>query len=96
MLHHPDKVSSAEARPAAERYYVYLKLARDTLADPAKRFAYDRFGPEMLEWKHCITVADFIMHGLQRHAPSYLGGGVVMIMLGMLGYFGQGRYVSLA
>ncbi|EKG13887.1 Heat shock protein DnaJ [Macrophomina phaseolina MS6] len=92
VLHHPDKVSSAEARPAAERYYVYLKLARDTLADPAKRFAYDRFGPEMLEWKHCITVADFIMHGLQRHAPSYLGGGVVMIMLGMLGYFGQGRY----
>ncbi|KAK7721776.1 hypothetical protein SLS57_005125 [Botryosphaeria dothidea] len=92
VLHHPDKVIAAEARPAAERYYVYLKLARDTLADPAKRFAYDRFGPDMLEWKHCVTVHDYIMHGVQKNAPSYLGGGVVMIMLGMLGYFEHGRY----
>ncbi|OJD34475.1 heat shock protein [Diplodia corticola] len=92
VLHHPDKVTSAEARPAAERYYVFLKQARDILVDPAKRFAYDRFGPGIVEWKHCITVHDFVMHGVQSSAPSYLGGASVMIMLGMLGYFQHGSY----
>ncbi|EOD48047.1 Heat shock protein [Neofusicoccum parvum] len=92
VLHHPDKVVAAEARPAAERYFVYLKLAHDTLTDPVKRFAYDRFGPDILEWKHCLTIHDYVMHGVQSNAPSYLVGAVVMIMLSMLGYLEQGRY----
>ncbi|KAK8229209.1 hypothetical protein HDK90DRAFT_350309 [Phyllosticta capitalensis] len=92
VLHHPDKVTSAKARPAAEAYYVYLKLARDTLVDPAKRFAYDRFGPDMLEWKHCVTIKDFIFHGAQRAVGPYLAGGGIMVILGMLGYLQWGRY----
>ncbi|KAL0264466.1 hypothetical protein SLS55_000416 [Diplodia seriata] len=92
VLHHPDKVAAAEARPAAERYYVFLKLARDTLVDPAKRFAYDRFGPSVVDWKHCITIHDYIVHGVQSNALSYIGGASVMVMLSILGYFEHGRY----
>ncbi|KAK7510394.1 membrane associated DnaJ chaperone-like protein [Phyllosticta citriasiana] len=92
VLHHPDKVTSEKARPAAEAYYVYLKLARDTLVDPAKRFAYDRFGPEILEWKQCVTIRDFIFHGAQRAVAPYVAGGAIMVVLGMLGYLQWGRY----
>ena len=45
---HPDKVSAAD-RPAAEARFVHLKIARDVLTDPVKRFAYDRFGPDILD-----------------------------------------------
>lgn len=94
VLHHPDKIAAAEARPQAERYYVYLTLARDTLVDPAKRFAYDRFGPDMLAWKHCLSVRDFVMHGMQSAAPSYAASAFALVVLGMLGYLEWGRYVS--
>lgn len=92
VLHHPDKVTSEKARPAAEAYYVYLKLARDTLVDPAKRFAYDRFGPDILEWKQCVTIRDFVFHGAQRAVAPYVAGGAIMVLLGMLGYLQWGRY----
>ncbi|KAF2139839.1 uncharacterized protein K452DRAFT_319954 [Aplosporella prunicola CBS 121167] len=92
VLHHPDKIAAADARPQAERYYVYLTLARDTLVDPAKRFAYDRFGPDMLAWKHCVSVRDFVMHGVQSAAPSYAASAFALVVLGMLGYLEWGRY----
>lgn len=95
VQYHPDKVSSSEARPAAEAYYVHLKLARDILSDPAKRFAYDRFGLDMIQWRHCTTVRDYVMTGVQTIAPYYVGGGLFMMILGFLGYLEWGRYVCL-
>ncbi len=94
MLHHPDKVSSAAARPSAEAYYIHLKQARDTLVNPAKRFAYDRFGPDVLEWQHCVTIRDYVLTGLQALAPYYAFSGLFMIVMAALGYLEYGRYVS--
>jgi len=93
-VHHPDKITSAAARPAAEQYYVHLTLARDTLLDPAKRFAYDRFGPDMLRWQHCKTVRDFLITGAQSTLPYYTGSSIVLLVMGFLGFFEWGRYVS--
>lgn len=89
---HPDKVSSAEARPAAEAYYVHLKLARDTLIDPAKRFAYDRFGPDILHWRHCTTIRDFVSAGVTNIALYYAATGSVLVVLGIFGYLQQAPY----
>ncbi|KAI9825680.1 MAG: hypothetical protein M1832_001024 [Thelocarpon impressellum] len=91
-LHHPDKVTSHEAREASEALFVRLKTAQDVLLDPTKRFAYDRFGPAMLEWKHCASVRDYLMIGVQTIMPYYVLGAIFMIILGFLGFLEWGRY----
>ncbi len=51
---HPDKVAASPNLPggadAVNAYFVHLKTAADTLIDPARRFAYDRFGPSSVAW----------------------------------------------
>lgn len=89
---HPDKVTQAELRPAAEALYINIKLARDTLVDPVKRFAYDRFGPSMLEWRQCTTIHDYVLAGATRAAPLYIGSMIFLMGSGFLGYLEAGRY----
>ncbi len=89
-IHHPDKVSSTS--PSSEGFFVHLKLAQDTLLDPAKRFAYDRFGPDITQWRHCSSIRDYLFHGLTSILPYYGIGAVFMYILGMLGYLEWGKY----
>lgn len=92
MRYHPDKVTQAEHRSAAEALYINIKLARDTLVDPVKRFAYDRFGPSMLEWRQCTTIHDYVLAGATRAAPLYIGSMIFLVGSGFLGYLEAGRY----
>lgn len=94
VTHHPDKISDPTARPAAEAFYVHLKLCRDTLVDPAKRFAYDRFGPEILQWRQAVTIADYARAGVQNTLLYYTGTGAVLLLLGIVGYLKQAPFVS--
>ncbi|KUJ18028.1 membrane associated DnaJ chaperone-like protein [Mollisia scopiformis] len=89
-IHHPDKVSSSS--PTSENYFVHLKLAQDTLLDPAKRFAYERFGPDIINWQRCSGVRDFVLHGLQAILPYYGAAAIFMYVLGLLGYLEWGKY----
>lgn len=94
-VHHPDKIVSdnpAELR-AAEAYFVSLKIAQDTLLDPVKRFAYERFGPDMLTWQHCSSIREYLVRGLQvSSGPLYGGSLFFLIMLGFTGYLQWGRF----
>lgn len=91
--YHPDKVSSTSSNPnAAEGYFVHLKTAQDTLLNPAKRFAYERFGPDVLGWQRCSSVRDYVMQGLQQTLPYYGAAAIFMYMLGLLGYLEWGKY----
>ena len=92
-MHHPDKATTAEAQSAAEAYFVTLKLARDTLTDFAKRFAYDRFGPDVVDWRHCTTVRDYVFAGIRQTVPFYVSVGLGMLALGFFGYLEWGKYV---
>ena len=94
-LHHPDKVTASEDRAATEAFFVHLKLAQDTLLNPTKRFAYDRLGPDMLEFQHCSSIRDYLFMGFRTSAPMYLGSAFFMIILGVTGYLQWGRFVSL-
>lgn len=89
-IHHPDKVSSSS--PISENYFVHLKLAQDTLLNPAKRFAYERFGPDMINWQRCSSMRDFVLHGLQAILPYYGAAAIFMYILGLLGYLEWGKY----
>lgn len=82
-----------------EALYIQLKLARDTLIDPARRFAYDRFGPDILAWQNAKLIRDFVNTGMQNLAVYYAGSAAVLILLGILGYLRQGmfwRYLVMA
>jgi hypothetical protein len=60
--------------------------------DGAKRFAYERFGPDMLEWKDCITKLDFVQKGVYAIVPYYilsLGG---LLIMGFMGYTEYGKH----
>ena len=92
---HPDKLSSSTSagdRAKADAFYVHLKLARDTLIDPARRFAYDRLGPGILATQSAKTIKDVVTAGLTETAMYYVGTGGVLVLLGMLGYLQQGRF----
>ncbi|KAI9695151.1 MAG: hypothetical protein M1820_008857 [Bogoriella megaspora] len=92
VLHHPDKATTPEAEAASEALFVKLKAARDTLSDPAKRFAYDRFGTEMLKWQDCTTIREYVFKGLYRIAPYYVSVGLFMLLMSFFGYLEWGKY----
>ena len=71
-----------------------LKSAQDVLADSTKRFAYDRFGPDILNWQHVSSIRDYIFVGAQAAVPLYGGSALVMVILSLVGYLQWGRYVS--
>jgi hypothetical protein len=90
---HPDKVGPGVDRDKANDYYVHLKQARDVILDPAKRFAYDRFGPDILrQCTHCVTVREYTMHALLVVLYTY--GALLIFMFGAnaLGYLKDGAY----
>lgn len=101
-LHHPDKAGSAGADEGAiNAYFVHLKTATDTLLDPARRFAYDRFGPVSVAWatnasnngqNRCSTIYDFVSMGVRVLAPYYTVAAAALYGLGLLGYLTWGRY----
>ncbi|SPC66642.1 uncharacterized protein UHOD_05283 [Ustilago sp. UG-2017b] len=64
--YHPDKVGES-----GEAFFIILRRAHDALSDPVKRFAYDRFGPEMANWKDCNSLRDYTKHGLMELVAFY-------------------------
>ncbi|KAH7026126.1 membrane associated DnaJ chaperone-like protein [Microdochium trichocladiopsis] len=90
-MHHPDKLGPDAGSDSGD-FFMQLKTASEVLTDPAKRFAYERFGPEMLKWQHCTTIRDYIMRGAQALIPYYLLAAIVMYGMGMMGYLEWGKY----
>lgn len=98
VQYHPDKVPASE-HAQVESLFLTLKHAKDTIADPAKRFAYDRFGPDMLQWQSCKTIKDFVIAGVRNITMYYVGTAAALLMTGLLGYLQSGkfwRYLVLA
>jgi hypothetical protein len=71
---------------------VHLKTAADALTDPARRFAYERFGPDVMGWQRCVTIRDYVVRGAQGLVPYYMMAALAMYGLGLLGYLEWGRY----
>ena len=72
---------------------MHLKTASDALVDPAKRFAYDRFGPDVVGWPQCTTIKDYVLRGVfYGLLPHYAVAAAAMYVFGLLGYLDWGRY----
>ncbi|KOS20300.1 Chaperone protein DnaJ [Escovopsis weberi] len=93
-LHHPDKAAStSSAADATSAYFIHLKLASDTLQDAAKRFAYERFGPDVVRWQRCASVRDYLSVGvLSVILPHYAAAAAAVYGLGLFGYMDFGRF----
>lgn len=89
--HHPDKLGPDGAGDA---YFVYLKVAQDTLLNPAKRFAYDRLGPDILQWGDRTTMQEYLSAALHRIVPQYVAGFLTVVFLNLTWWSEWGRYVS--
>ncbi|KAF2272086.1 uncharacterized protein EI97DRAFT_462283 [Westerdykella ornata] len=93
MRYHPDKIQGTADRESANEYYVFLKHARDLLMDPSKRFAYDRFGPDIIrQCRDCLTTGEYVKHALRSIASRY--GALAAFLLGAnaLGFLKEGAY----
>ncbi|KAF2206066.1 hypothetical protein GQ43DRAFT_467603 [Delitschia confertaspora ATCC 74209] len=90
---HPDKIGPGMHRDAANDYYVTLKQARDIILDPVKRFAYDRFGPDILQQcQHCLTVREYTTQGLLVTVWTYGPLVFALMAANTLGFFKDGAY----
>ncbi|KAL1990403.1 hypothetical protein VTN49DRAFT_6242 [Thermomyces lanuginosus] len=90
--YHPDKASLAKEDPTPDGYFVYLKLVQDTLLDPQRRFAYDRFGPDVTSWRGLSTVREYLYKGLLQQLPQYVVGFFAVVMLNMVYWSSWGRF----
>jgi hypothetical protein len=93
IKYHPDKIGPNVDREAANNYYVHLKQARDIILDPAKRFAYDRFGPDIFaQCQSCLTIKEYTDTALLTTATTY--GALLILLIGAnaLGFFTDGSY----
>ncbi|BEJ16656.1 hypothetical protein CspHIS471_0600570 [Cutaneotrichosporon sp. HIS471] len=91
---HPDKVGP-NPPPEVEARFVAIRAAYEALSDPVRRFAYDRFGPDIAGWQGTKTVRDYMMAGVQRAAGFYVVTVGLLLALGLLGRAREGAYWRL-
>jgi len=100
--YHPDKVRESDLPSmSAETAYVQFKLAHDTILDPAKRFAYDRFGPVIVQVDHpgLKNIRDYVYAGLRSKVPEYVISAFSLAVLNMIWLPKWGsywRYLAIA
>lgn len=93
MRFHPDKLGPNVDRDAANAYYIHLKHARDIIVDPVKRFAYDRFGLDILQQcPSCLTVKEYTDTALKTAAVQYGALTIFLVAANALGFFTDGLY----
>ncbi|RDX43389.1 DnaJ-domain-containing protein [Lentinus brumalis] len=91
--YHPDRVGQQ-----GETLFIQVRDAYEALKSPVKRFAYDRFGPDALEWS-CSTLREYIRHGLMQASGFYITSVVILVILSTSGRSGPvayWRYLILA
>lgn len=80
-------------RDAASDFYVHLKLMREVLSDPVKRFAYDRFGMEGLaRCAKCLTTKEHVESAVIGALGTYGAVGVFLVGANALGFLKDGAY----
>lgn len=66
-LYHPDKIGKA-----GEQYFVELRRGVECLEDEGKRWAYERFGPVVLEWGKMKGNREWLVRGAYQSVVFYV------------------------
>ncbi|CED84560.1 Molecular chaperone (DnaJ superfamily) [Phaffia rhodozyma] len=80
---HPDRVRDTlfGGREEIEQRFVEGRRAFDGLSDEGKRWAYDRFGEQVMNWKGLVTQREYLFRGLMGSFMFYIvSAGVLAFM----------------
>lgn len=79
--YHPDRVGKG-----GEEKFMEVRKLVEALKNPAVRFAYDRFGPDVLKWKgQCTTTGEYLWHGLMQSAGYHIAGLAFLLFWSVVG-----------
>jgi len=78
--HHPDRVG-----PEESDFFVAVRGGYEALMEPNKRWAYDRFGEEILNCKECVTQRDFLARGLIQSLGFHIVSGLALLFFSAVG-----------
>jgi len=84
---HPDRVG-----PRGAPLFIAVRDAYEALNNPSKRFAYDRFGPDAMTWKDCVTAREYLKHGLLASSGYYIGTIALLVIWSVFGVGDSGTY----
>jgi len=76
---HPDRVGKQ-----GEDLFMQVRVAYESLKNPTTRFAYERFGPDVLTWRDCKTMKEYLKKGLIQGSGFYITSGVVLLLMSSL------------
>ncbi|KAF8752514.1 DnaJ molecular chaperone homology domain [Rhizoctonia solani] len=76
---HPDRVG-----PAGEPLFIQVRDAYEALKHPIKRYGYDRFGFDALEWKVAENPHAMLWQGLESAMRYYLPTGIIMLVMAIM------------
>ncbi|KAJ7610884.1 DnaJ-domain-containing protein [Roridomyces roridus] len=78
--YHPDRVG-----PQGEALFITVRDAFEALKNPTVRFAYDRFGPDVLGWQQCSTPGEYLRTGLTHSAGYHIVAGAFLVLWTAIG-----------
>ena len=76
-VYHPDKVGKG-----GEGLFVALRRGVEVLESEGRRWAYERWGPDILEWGKLVTQREFLTRGVQQTVVFYVFAFVSFLLLG--------------
>ncbi|KAF9556248.1 hypothetical protein CPC08DRAFT_670121 [Agrocybe pediades] len=81
--YHPDRPGVGEG---GAEMFMYVRDAYEALKDPVVRFAYDRFGPDVVGWRQtCKTTRDFMQRGLMVSSGYHIVTGIALLFWSAIG-----------
>lgn len=89
---HPDRPGIGVGGEARFRD---VRNAFEMLKNPVKRFAYERFGPEIASWKDLSTPREYIRRGLSSASGFYFGSGALLLLMSIFGKSSSLSFVRL-
>jgi len=78
--HHPDRVGSQGAD-----LFVVVREGYEALMETNKRWAYDRFGADILTCKECVTQREFLTRGLIQSLGFHIVSGLALLFFSVIG-----------
>ncbi|GAA5994808.1 uncharacterized protein JCM10292_004364 [Rhodotorula paludigena] len=70
-VYHPDKVGKG-----GEEFFVLLRKGVEVLENDQRRWAYERFGPQVTEWGKLVAMREFLVKGAVQAAVFWVFAAV--------------------